>query len=294
MKIIKESILCEEDTHSVSSFIGKPLKNFLRTIDGRTKLNIESENGFNPGFDTGMKLAGSTGQAQDVGWYMADVLIKSIEIPEDTRFYKYKILTESCNFEEEISSKEELDEEVTSDDLYQKMIPYIEDIIWAALDNIAIVAASDISEYDPDWADDSSMSVYMQQVNKAVTDLAEKVAQDLLVNAPEVIEENLTEEAPDYSVDDYIDNIELEIEDLSDELYSLDLEDSRRLEIKDRFEELEKALWKVEKMNSSDEQFNRAQDIIDRIPKVEYQDPDAYNPEEWMKEYTRTHEKNFF
>lgn len=79
----------------VSAFIGKPLKDFLKTIDHRTKINISSDAGFDPNGGVG-NTAGMSGLAHDAGWYLADKLITDIKVPKDKRFYDYSIFIESC------------------------------------------------------------------------------------------------------------------------------------------------------------------------------------------------------
>ena len=86
-----------EDIDS-NSFIGKPLKDFLKTIDHRTKISIESENGYDEYGGVG-NVSGLGGLAHDAQWYLADKTIKDIQIPEDKRFYEYKILIEDCTDE---------------------------------------------------------------------------------------------------------------------------------------------------------------------------------------------------
>lgn len=82
-----ESLSLNED---YSNFIGKPLKDFLRTIDHRTKVNIDYETNALSGH------SGMSGLAHDVNWEVADRIIKDIKLGDD-RYYKFKILTEASN-----------------------------------------------------------------------------------------------------------------------------------------------------------------------------------------------------
>lgn len=81
------------DDFDASAFIGKPLKDFLRTIDHRTKINISSEEGFDADGSKG-NTSGMSGLAHDVSWYLADKLINDIKVPQDKRFYDYSIFIE--------------------------------------------------------------------------------------------------------------------------------------------------------------------------------------------------------
>lgn len=92
-KNIDESL---NEAMNMSHYIGKPLKDFLIMIDHRTKINLESEDGYDPygGFGN---TKGLNGLAHDVGWYLADKKIKDIKIPKDKRFYEYEILIEGMN-----------------------------------------------------------------------------------------------------------------------------------------------------------------------------------------------------
>lgn len=96
-----------------SQFIGKPLKDFLKTIDHRTKISLESENGYDDYGGVG-KIGGLSGLAHDAQWYLADKIVKDIQEPSEDkkRFYEYKILIE--NYEK----KDELDESIPEKKLY--------------------------------------------------------------------------------------------------------------------------------------------------------------------------------
>lgn len=86
------------DEFDASAFIGKPLKDFLKTIDHRTKINISSEGGFDSNGGKG-NTAGMSGLAHDAGWYLADKLITDIKVPQDKRFYDYSIFIEGLEGE---------------------------------------------------------------------------------------------------------------------------------------------------------------------------------------------------
>lgn len=83
----------DSEDFDASDYIGRPLKDFLKTIDHRTKISIDSESGYDEHGNQGI-TSGLSGRAHDVEWYLADKEIKSIEVPEDKRFYDYKILIE--------------------------------------------------------------------------------------------------------------------------------------------------------------------------------------------------------
>lgn len=86
------------DEFDASAFIGKPLKDFLKTIDHRTKINISSEEGFDSNGGKG-NTSGMSGLAHDAGWYLADKLITDIKVPQDKRFYDYSIFIEGLEGE---------------------------------------------------------------------------------------------------------------------------------------------------------------------------------------------------
>lgn len=104
---ISESL--NEDV-DVSQFIGKPLKDFLKTIDHRTKISLESENGYDDYGGVG-NIGGLSGLAHDAQWYLADKIVKDIQEPseDEKRFYEYKILIENCE------KKDELDESILTE-----------------------------------------------------------------------------------------------------------------------------------------------------------------------------------
>ena len=106
---ISESL--NEDVDA-SQFIGKPLKDFLKTIDHRTRIYIDSENGYSLSGGSESEVGGMSGLAHDVEWYLADKAIKDIQIPEDQRFHQYKILIEDCE------KKDELEESIPEKKLY--------------------------------------------------------------------------------------------------------------------------------------------------------------------------------
>jgi len=108
-EVIHESL--NEDVDA-SQFIGKPLKDFLKTIDHRTRIYIDSENGYSLSGGAESEVGGMSGLAHDVEWYLADKAIRDIQIPEDQRFYKYKILIEDCE------KKDKLKESIPEKKLY--------------------------------------------------------------------------------------------------------------------------------------------------------------------------------
>ena len=80
-------------------------------------------------------------------------------------------------------------EEYTSDDLYQELIDYIYEKLLVAVDNLAIVAASDIAEYDPDYCSEEPNNYSMEADNK-LRQAAEYFAEFLLKEADK-LRENL-------------------------------------------------------------------------------------------------------
>ena len=77
----------------VDSYIGKPLKDYLASVDHKARVNIVSDNGYDFYGKNG-NIAGMNGLAHDVPWYIADKKVLSIETPEDTKYYDVKILIE--------------------------------------------------------------------------------------------------------------------------------------------------------------------------------------------------------
>lgn len=109
-------------------------------------------------------------------------------IPERIKLYKdNNEISDDVLIDESLDSKE-LKEEYTSDDLFQELTDYIKDKLAEAIDNIAIQAVSDFPQYDADWCSDN-----YSPVESALYNAAGVIAENLLVNAPEVIEENLKE-----------------------------------------------------------------------------------------------------
>lgn len=82
---LHESFLKED----YSNFIGHPLKDFLKTLDHRVRVNIDYEEPLLSG------SSGISGLVHDVNWEAADRIIKDIKLGDD-RYYKFKILTESA------------------------------------------------------------------------------------------------------------------------------------------------------------------------------------------------------
>ena len=106
-EVIHESL---NENIEISQFIGKPLKDFLKTIDHRTKVSLESENGYDNYGGVG-EIGGMSGLAHDASWYLADKIVKDIQEPSgnEKRFYEYKILIECDN--QENKTDEPLEEE---------------------------------------------------------------------------------------------------------------------------------------------------------------------------------------
>ena len=81
---IEESVELTED---YSNFLGKPLKDFLKTLPSNEKVNIDYSETSRSG------SSGIMGRVNQVPWDVADRLIKDIQIG-DENYYKFKILTE--------------------------------------------------------------------------------------------------------------------------------------------------------------------------------------------------------
>lgn len=80
---LEESVDLKED---YANFIGRPLKDFLKTLPRSTSVNIDYE-------QTDDGVSGINGRVNQVPWSVADRLIKDIQLG-DERYYKFKILTE--------------------------------------------------------------------------------------------------------------------------------------------------------------------------------------------------------
>lgn len=106
-EVIHESL--NEDVDA-SQFVGKPLRDFLKTIDHRTKINVQSEAGFDDYGNKGGHIGGLNGLAHDVNWYMADMIIKDIKQPTDHKYWEYDILVEDCEKNESLKESSDLDE----------------------------------------------------------------------------------------------------------------------------------------------------------------------------------------
>ena len=78
-----------------------------------------------------------------------------------------------------------INEAYTSDDLYEELVDYIDNLLDDAIADIIAGVPIDIEEYNSDWAR-ADYDIATGKVQKA---LAEKLAEDLLMNAPEVIED---------------------------------------------------------------------------------------------------------
>lgn len=97
-----------------SEFIGRPLKDFLKTIDHRTKINISSENGYDDYGNRG-NISGLSGLAHDTGWYLADKKITDIKIPKDKRFYSYSIFIEGLDNKKNLKEEFNIGQKVLYD-----------------------------------------------------------------------------------------------------------------------------------------------------------------------------------
>lgn len=106
-EVIHESL--NEDVDA-SQFVGKPLRDFLKTIDHRTKISVQSEAGYDDYGNKGGHIGGLNGLAHDVNWYMADMIIKDIKQPTDHKYWEYDILIEDCEKNESLKESSDLDE----------------------------------------------------------------------------------------------------------------------------------------------------------------------------------------
>ena len=76
-------------TEDYANFIGRPLKDFLKTIrDTNPAVNLDYES-------TDEGCSGLSGRVSDVPWSVADRIIKDIQLG-DERYYKFKIITEAA------------------------------------------------------------------------------------------------------------------------------------------------------------------------------------------------------
>lgn len=101
---LQESKLIED--FDASKFIGKPLKDFLKTIDYASRISLDAETPYNSNDGGPGSTGGLNGRAHDVGWYLADKIVKNIEVPEDAKFFDYKILIESDNNSNQLTEKQ--------------------------------------------------------------------------------------------------------------------------------------------------------------------------------------------
>lgn len=79
-----------------------------------------------------------------------------------------------------------LSEDISSDDLYRDIVEYVKEDIEYTLDNIVMKIYQDLDNYNPDWAREDINS----KTEDAITRVAESVAEDLLMYAPDTIEES--------------------------------------------------------------------------------------------------------
>lgn len=89
-------------TEDYANFIGKPLKDFLRTIDRGTQLNLDYS-------ETDDGISGMSGTCAQVPWSVADRIIKDIQLG-DERYYKFKIITEAVSEQAEPLEEEAVTE----------------------------------------------------------------------------------------------------------------------------------------------------------------------------------------
>lgn len=78
-----------------------------------------------------------------------------------------------------------LSENISSDDLYQKLIDFISEELQSVLYDIDRRAEDNVPPYDASWFENRNSS----QINHAILTAAELTAEDLLRNAPDMIEE---------------------------------------------------------------------------------------------------------
>lgn len=82
-------ILEEYDTQfneGLQKYVGKPLKDLLKDIDGRLRVNIQISNGTDF-----YGASGGSMLVNQIGWYLADAEIKYVTHPEDSRFYDIEL-----------------------------------------------------------------------------------------------------------------------------------------------------------------------------------------------------------
>lgn len=202
---LRESVSLNED---YSNFIGRPLKDFLYNIDGRTILNVDFENK-----DTSSGFNGFQGMAQQLPWYTSDKVIKDIQLGDD-RYYKFKILTESKvlnessiedmikAFENRIDELEDvknesLKESGNSFSVKDQVQRYIVKELEEEINDItANEIASKISGYDIGWcpADITPLNTRLRtQINYHILVIAGALTKMLFEEAPEQIRESLEE-----------------------------------------------------------------------------------------------------
>ena len=81
MRIIKEEYdpMFDED---LQKYIGKPLKELLKDLNGKLRVNYQIGNGTD--------IYGTSGgmmRINQIPWHLADAEIRYVKHPEDTRFY---------------------------------------------------------------------------------------------------------------------------------------------------------------------------------------------------------------
>lgn len=180
-----------------SQFIGKPLKDFLKTIDHRTKISLESENGYDDYGGVG-NIGGLSGLAHDAQWYLADKIVKDIQEPseDDKRFYEYKILIENCE------KKDELDESILTEKKWYYQLKNgvalrnaIDAEDYGQIKNSLIAAYKEIHEVMPEKFDEYDLENKLEDLEYLDTEPDEDI---------EISEDDIRENF-DYELSDFYD-----------------------------------------------------------------------------------------
>lgn len=180
-----------------SQFIGKPLKDFLKTIDHRTKIALESENGYDDYGGAG-NIGGLSGLAHDAQWYLADKIVKDIQEPTEDkkRFYEYKILIENCE------KKDELDESILTEKKWDYQLKNgvalrnaIDADDYGQIKNSLIAAYKEIHEVMPEKFDEYDLENKLEDLEYLDTEPDEDI---------EISEDDIRENF-DYELNDFYD-----------------------------------------------------------------------------------------
>lgn len=86
---LKESAV-ENILDDSKDYTGKPFSDFLQDIDHRSRMYVEYKD--YPG-----RVSGGSYMAHDVPWNFANCPIISVKIPEDSRFYGFKVVVDASN-----------------------------------------------------------------------------------------------------------------------------------------------------------------------------------------------------